>query len=85
MTEGIWHPDLQCKLVSVRATYDGSVTFNLPDDNCVDMGGAIRIAQAVMPNVATIYTQQGHIPDVMYTRSGDKWTAHDMRIKEDVK
>lgn len=68
---------LQCCWQSFHVVGPGKLAIALPDGNCTDMGGAIRIAKTLMPDVSVIYTISGGEPDTMYCKEGKDWKAYE--------
>jgi len=62
----IWSSGLQCGWISWTVVDDGILRLDMPADNCCDMGGAIKAAEALCPMVWRIDTYAGGKPDMMY-------------------
>lgn len=76
----VWSEDLQCSWTSWECNGPGMLKLILPDHNVCDMEGAIRIASAIMPDVAIIETFQGGYPDTRYEKiKAGKWEAYSKR------
>jgi hypothetical protein len=74
----VWNSDLQCVLLSIEVTAPGVLRLNLPEDHCPSMGGAIRLACAVMPDVRHIDVWAGNEPDtVFFMKQLSQWIAVD--------
>ena len=70
---GYFQNDLQCCWQSIEALPPDGVRINLADGHCVDMDGAIRVAEFMFPNVALIETWSGSVEDTCYRKIGGKW------------
>ena len=80
MSEGVTYSSkLQCVFSGWRLLADGEIALDMPEGNCCDMGGAVEIAQKVMPSVWRIATFSGGKADTEYRLSLGKWSAHDMQ------
>ncbi|EIC23403.1 hypothetical protein [Thiorhodovibrio frisius] len=77
MSNDCWNKDLQCRWQSWRVVGDRHLALDLPDMNCCDMGGAIKIAQYLYPDVDKIDTFSGGQPDTKYRfdHDGSEWKA----------
>ena len=76
---GKWDADLQCRLIRIEHDGDKCWMF-VPAHNCVDMSGAIRVAQRGNPRVRVIRTVAGRLPDTMYICLDDgEWIFRDAR------
>jgi 5-methylcytosine-specific restriction protein A len=51
--------------------------IHLEDGDCVDMGGAVKLAEAIDPEIVHIRTFSGSERDTWYRRYGDKWQAYE--------
>ncbi len=70
----VYHPDLQCGLGRMEINFVlNRVAMYLPDDECADMGGAIRVALAVCPGCETVATYSGGRISMLYIRDGEEW------------
>jgi hypothetical protein len=73
---GKWDDELMCHLLKTYVqTEDGTVFLRIGDDDCVDMDGAIAMAERLCPGVLSVLTiQRGakpgdlDIPDTAYHR-----------------
>ena len=73
---GKWDPELICRLLKTYIqTEDGTVFIRIGNGNCVDMTGAIAMAERLCPGVLSVFTiQRGakpgdlDIPDTAYHR-----------------
>ncbi len=70
---------LQCAWNSWSVVDDGILRLDMPADNCCDMDGAIKAAEALCPLVWRIDTYAGGKPDTMYLLRGSQWRAVDQR------
>ena len=77
----MWNNDLVCGWESLIVIDDGHLALNLPEYNCCDMRGAIKIAKAICPLVWRIDAFSGGEPDTTYFIQGGKWVARDLRTK----
>ena len=75
MTGTTYSSKLKCAFNAWRVIADGEIALELPAGNCCDMGGAIEIAEKIMPSVWRIATFMGGEPDTEYRFSGGKWSA----------
>lgn len=75
----MWSSDLQCGWLSWTVVDGGILRLDMPDDNCCDMTGAIKAAEALCPLVWRIDTYAGGKPDTMYLLRGSEWKAVDER------
>ena len=73
----VWSSGLQCCWISWAVVDDGILRLDMPPDNCCDMGGAIKAAEALCPCVWRIDTYAGGAPDTMYLLRNGKWQAVD--------
>jgi len=73
----MWSSVLQCGWVAWRVVSDGHLALDLPDDNCCDMRGAIKVAQMLCPMVWRIDTYAGGKPETIYAIHKGKWSAYD--------
>ena len=62
----MWSSGLQCGWISWTVVDDGILRLDMPVDNCCDMRGAIKAAEALCPMVWRIDTYAGGEPDTMY-------------------
>lgn len=69
-----YHPVLMCGLCAVTVGPNWVVMF-LPDSNCTDMDGAIKVGLAVNPDAVRIITVSGKRNDTVYLNEGDGWKA----------
>jgi hypothetical protein len=74
-----WSSGLKCGWTSWSVVEDGVLRLDMPADNCCDMRGAIKAAEALCPMVWRIDTYAGGRPDTMYLLSGGGWRALDAR------
>lgn len=75
-TETPWDKRLGCEVVSL--TYDfcsGTGELFLPDRNCCDMTGCVKMFESIDPQVSTIKTYSGDKPDTAYRKEGAEWKA----------
>jgi hypothetical protein len=70
-----WNDTLKCALDNVDIEDENTVTFYLPEGQCVDMTGAIKIATMLSSRVKTINTYSGKEADTRYVRKGKEWQA----------
>ncbi len=54
---------------------DHAIRMDFPETNFCDMGGAIRLATAVMPEVQRITTFHGGFEGTEYRKAGGQWEA----------
>lgn len=75
-----WSSALVCGWQAWRVVDDGHLALELPANNCCDMRGAIKTAEALCPMVWRIDTYSGGEPDMVYfldTKTG-KWQARQL-------
>ena len=72
-----WNEDLVCHWSAWRVISEQHLVLELPSENVCDMGGAIKIAQSLCPDVDTIDVYSGDVLDVQYRFDSDdeKWKA----------
>jgi hypothetical protein len=70
-----WNDTLKCALDNVDIEDENTVTFYLPEGQCVDMTGAIKIATMLSSRVKTINTYSGKEADTGYMRRRTSWQA----------
>lgn len=72
-----WSDDLVCEWVSweVAESTPNTLVLRMADGHCCDMGGAIRIGKALMPDVRRIVTISGAKPDTVYVCGNGGWEA----------
>lgn len=75
LSDGVYSSALQCHWLRWRVVGPRALAVDVPAGDCVDMTGAIRVAKALMPNVAVIHTLCGGEVDTMYSRVGKEWRA----------
>ena len=75
-TEGVFSRTLMCRVIGMVPFMEGAIRMDFPKNNCCDMGGAIKIATTILPEVKHIYTFAGKEPDTEYhRRSSGEWVA----------
>jgi len=75
-TKTTYLPELMCEVRSL--SYDFTARTGIlvmAEDHCADMAGAIALFQRIDPNVQTIKTIAGDVPDTAYRRRGAAWVA----------
>ena len=79
-----WNKNLMCIWRQISASQqENSVTICLPEGNCCDMRGAIKIAEFLLPGVTTIQTVAGKKYDTMYQKhDSGRWEVFDVKNKE---
>ena len=75
----MWSSGLQCGWTSWTVVDDGILRLDMPADNCCDMTGAVKAAEALCPLVWRIDTYAGGQPDAMYLLRDSQWGAVDQR------
>ena len=75
LNDGAHSEALQCCWRSWRVVGPRALAVDLPPDNCTDMGGAIRVAEALMPGVRELHTFCNGVADTMYSCVGGRWQA----------
>jgi hypothetical protein len=69
--------DLGCAVHEIR--YDvrrrRTGTLLMPENNCCDMRGCIKLFEAIATDVDRIYTFVGGEPDTVYFKKSNKWEA----------
>jgi len=71
---GVFSDTLVCNVYRVICTRR-AVHLCFPEDNCCDMGGAVRLASMLHGQVKVIVTYAGHEVARIYWRTGKKWRA----------
>ena len=69
--------DLQCDWDNWSALGPTTLELHCPAGNYCNMNGAIKVAQAIMPDVQRVVTTVGGTRDVEYVRSGSEWACRD--------
>lgn len=79
----MWSNDLMCRWISWSIEWDGFLRLDLPEDNCCDMRGAIKIAEAICPMVYRIDVYVGDKLDITYSQANSKakWEAIDRSVR----
>lgn len=68
--------DLMCQVHSVSYDFDKRAgTLILAADNCCDMSGCIRYFCGIDANVELIETFAAGVPDIIYMKDVDGWSA----------
>ena len=75
----MWCSVLACEWISWAVVGDGILRLDMPEYQCCDMRGAIKIAQVLCPLVRRIDTYAGGALDITYSRRGGEWVALDQR------
>jgi hypothetical protein len=70
---------LHCSWTAWRVIDDGILALDMPENNCCDMRGAIKIAEAIHPFVWKIETFEGGRPDIVYIKHPIKGWISDSR------
>ena len=70
-----WSEDLVCNWISWSVVKDGHLRLDMPELNCCDMKGAIKMAETLCPEVSCIDTFQAGKPDTSYLFVGGKWKS----------
>lgn len=73
---GVWSEALQCEWLGWRVVGEYALALDLPDGNCCDMTGAIKTAEALMPEVVRIVSFQGGENDTIYRKESTGWKAY---------
>jgi hypothetical protein len=68
--------DLQCCWRSWEYIGNKSLRLNLPQYNIPDMGGAIRIAEVIMPDVQKILVYCASVYTLLYAKGNGEWKAY---------
>lgn len=67
--------DLRCEVKGVHCDFERHVgTLMMSPGHCADMDGCISLFQAIDPDILTIRTFAGFVPDAVYVRSKGRWT-----------
>ncbi|MGA0615619.1 hypothetical protein [Paracoccus sp. KR1-242] len=73
----IFEPRLQCYVSELR--YDWNTrrgVLHMPEEgDCTDMKACINLFRAIDPEVKLIETFGGGVPDTVYHRKRDRWSA----------
>lgn len=71
-----WSEDLQCMVLRLEYSFRAEEGWlHLRAGDCCDMTGCIALFQRVDPNVKTIITMSGKVPDTAYRKLHDGWVA----------
>lgn len=83
----MWSDSLVCHWISWTIEWDGFLRLDLPKDNCCNMRGAIKTAEAICPMVFRIDVYAGGKLDVTYSRANAeaKWMSIDRRHRVEAK
>jgi hypothetical protein len=66
---------LVCNIVSIKVT-EQVIHLYFPMHNCCDMGGAIKVATTIIPDIKLIYTYSGPALDTCYSKCRDgQWQS----------
>lgn len=78
--QGVWNEHLVCGWLKIEAIGDGVISISFPESHCCDMGGAIKFAKSLMPDVKEIRTYSGSILDAMYLLNQEtgRWMFFEM-------
>lgn len=68
--------DLQCCWRSWEVESNTTLRLNLPKYNAPDMGGTIRIAEVLMPDVCEIRVYCASVLDCWYAKENGEWRAY---------
>lgn len=72
-----WNEDLKCFWRAIHVKGKNHIRIDLLSGNCTDMGGAIRLAKAVMPEVTRIDTYAGITESTYYVLGENgKWVSN---------
>lgn len=72
----IYDPALGCEYEGWRVLGADKIGLYMPEGDCCDMTGAIRIATILMPGVSQIDTFSGDVPDTRYRLEHGRWVAY---------
>ena len=77
-SKGVYSSTLMCNLMGILPIVATVIRMDFPKNHCCDMGGAIKIATAILPDVRHIYTFSGLERDTEYhKRSNGEWVVLD--------
>lgn len=66
---------LVCNVDSIKIT-EQVIHLYFPANNCCDMGGAIKVATAIIPDIKLVYTYSGPALDTCYSKCRDgQWQS----------
>ena len=82
LNDGAHSGALQCRWRSWRVVGPRALAVDLPPDNCTDMDGAIRVAEALMPGVRELHTFCDGAADTMYSCVGGRWQAFTAQLRQ---
>lgn len=74
--ESKFHDDLMCHIK--RASFDHDIKqaeFYLPQHNCTDMKGAIKLAKTIHPDVEVIMVYEDDKAINVYTKKNKEWLS----------
>jgi hypothetical protein len=71
-----YSPPLMCGVNYIGSgAAPGVVVLDMIGDDCCDMGGAIRVCEALWPGCHTIKTSNACGADTEYRKTGGQWVA----------
>ncbi len=80
MAIGKFSETLKCVWWKIEPVEPDGVLIHLGKNSCTDMAGAIRVAQAIMPQVRFVTTYSGMVADTLYAKDEKgEWKAFDTR------
>lgn len=75
------HPTLMCEVKSLEYDFKSRTgILYMPPVNCCDMGGCIKLFEAIDPKVSTIRTIAGDRQDTIYFLTASGWEARTTQI-----
>lgn len=75
LNDGVYSDALCCCWRSWRVVGPRALAVDLPEGNCTDMDGAIRVAEVLMPGVREIHTFCDQVAGMIYSCVGGTWQA----------
>lgn len=80
MSNGVFKEDLVTSVRRLEYDFELRAGFlYLPPSCCTDMGGCIKLFQAIDPEVSLIYTFEGGVQGTIYERVGTIYERNDQR------
>lgn len=72
----VFHEKLKCMVESAEYDFgERRGRLHMAANNCCEMSACIRLFEALDPEVKTISTYAGGVPDTIYRRQPDGWQA----------
>ena len=69
----VFSQDLVCEWTRIEPLSDYAIAIYLPMTHCVDMNGAVKLSESIMPQVEMIVTVSGFMLDTVYMLDKGEW------------